>query len=705
VALRAFLALYLFSTHGRAFWRRLGYREAPVAEILTNRDIHLRCRRSGYTTRAEWLIGKGVVIEPREETQRNGEAPAAPAATPADSPQPVTNNGSGLRTRGGPSLLALSAYLAMTYLLFRGAWVAPRTTWIGWCCDPEQGMWFLRWVPYAASHLLNPFYTYSVNYPVGANLMWNTSIPLPSLLMWPVSVTLGPVLAYNIYITLSVALSGWCAYLALRRFTRGHIGPFVGGALYGFSPYLLSQALQHAHLSLIAVPPLLLIMFDEVVVRQRRPPVRMGILLGLLAVAQVLIAEELLAMAGLAGGIALVLLVVMRPRQVLSRLPYLIKAAIAAGVTFAVLAAGPLAVQFLGAERLVGAIHPPNLYVTDLLNFVVPTSVQAIDPPAAQQIVATFTGFEHEDNAYLGAPLLILLCFIAFRLRRSIPMWIGLIVGLGIAVLSLGPSLHVGGKVTAIMLPWSWLARLPLMENILPSRLTLYMYLCAALLLALFLDAFLEGKHAAWATAAALAAAAVALLPLYPLQPYPSWSRTTVPPIFTNWQQSGIADGSVVLMAPLTRDGGGADIMLWQAETGDAFRMPNGYMLVPDANGTALYDTAADTVMTAMDIVQEKGSSIILDAPTRQAIQGDLRFRHVDAVIVGPMKYYDQMVAFFTDLFGAAPEEVGGVAIWRRLPAVANDAAPDGAAAQDALASQRSVDRSDRVVALSASGS
>ena len=50
------------------------------------------------------------------------------------------------------SLLYLIGALIVTW----DAWAAPTTRWIGGCCDPEQTIWFVRWVPYAIGHGVDP---------------------------------------------------------------------------------------------------------------------------------------------------------------------------------------------------------------------------------------------------------------------------------------------------------------------------------------------------------------------------------------------------------------------------------------------------------------------------------------------------------------------------------------------------------------------
>ncbi len=73
------------------------------------------------------------------------------------------------------------------------------------------------------------------------------------------------------------------------------LGPLVGGAVYAFSPYVVSHAALHLNLATAWVPPLFLLVIDELVVTRRRPPWQSGLALGVLGVAQLLISEELLA--------------------------------------------------------------------------------------------------------------------------------------------------------------------------------------------------------------------------------------------------------------------------------------------------------------------------------------------------------------------------------------------------------------------------
>jgi len=147
-------------------------------------------------------------------------------------------------------------------------------------------MWFLRWIPTSIGQGANPFVTYQMNAPSGVNLMWNSLMAPIGLVLAPLTVAAGPVLAYNVAVVGAITLSALACSVALRRYADGRAGPLIGGAVYGFSPYVASHAGLHLNLVAAWSPPLVLIVIDELLVRRRRSPVMLGAALGVLAVHQ-----------------------------------------------------------------------------------------------------------------------------------------------------------------------------------------------------------------------------------------------------------------------------------------------------------------------------------------------------------------------------------------------------------------------------------
>jgi len=190
--------------------------------------------------------------------------------------------------------VALLGYTALALIVCAAAWRSPTTVAIGNPLDLPQFLWFLRWYPFAIAHGQSLFLSDYIGYPGGVNLMWNTSIPLLAVLLSPVTVLASPVIALNLLATLGPALSAWTAFLALRRYVRHWGAAVVGGAVFGFSPYVTSQSLGHPQLAFAPLVPLIFMTLDEILIRQRRRAIVVGVALGALGAAQLLVGEELL---------------------------------------------------------------------------------------------------------------------------------------------------------------------------------------------------------------------------------------------------------------------------------------------------------------------------------------------------------------------------------------------------------------------------
>jgi hypothetical protein len=65
-----------------------------------------------------------------------------------------------------------------------------------------------------------------------------------------------------------------------------------------------------------------------------------------------------------------------------------------------------------------------------------------------------------------------------------------------------------------------------------------------------------------------------------------------------------------------------------------------------------------------MDDIQNGHPPLPISDASRRAFRDQMRADDVKTVIVGPMAERDNMVKFFTELLGRAPEYVGGVQAW-----------------------------------------
>ena len=608
--------------------------------------------------------------------------------------------------------LPLSAllYLGLAALLFSSVWPSPTTLQAGAGGDPQLVLWLLRWFPFALQHGQMPLLTTHLDYPAGVNLMWNTAfLPLAALVA-PLTLGPGAVLASNVLLVLSLGLSAWCAFLAIRRYTNSWLAAFLGGLLYGFSPFMVAQALGHPQMTAAFTPPLMLIALDELIVRQRHRAVWLGLALGAMGAIQLMIAEEVLATEALIAALGVALLVGMYPGQLRIRAPFILRGLGAAAVTIIVITGYPLAVQFFGPQRVHGSIWGQRLFVSDLLGFIVPSPMQGVRPPFADAITQRFSTGIYEWDAYLGLPLIAVLVVVARRARDNRLIQFATLMLIGVAALSMGPVIHVAGLITpvpvalfALVLPfvagariarrwliypfiaaWAGLTLLPVLNQALPDRLMLYAFLFAALLFALFIDALparifppLAGEGqgggfslprvrglnfslgegrvgvlASWATVA------LVIVSLMPRLPYPV-APVTVPAFFASAAAERIPEGSVALVAPYSRQWR-AEAMVWQAASGMRFRMPEGDAIVP---GPSL--SPPSSALGSLLARLEDGAAVGRPSETmRPTLMADLRHWDVRTVIVGPMDGRDAVAAMFTWLLGRPAETVGGVDVW-----------------------------------------
>ena len=114
--------------------------------------------------------------------------------------------------------------------------------------------------------------------------------------------------------TITPALTAFTAFVVIRRWAPWTPAAFVGGLLYGFSPFVLSS-LEFAHLMTAALMllPLILAVLDEILIRQRHGALGAGLLLGLLVFAQFFLSSEMLAIVAVVVVICLVALVLAGP--------------------------------------------------------------------------------------------------------------------------------------------------------------------------------------------------------------------------------------------------------------------------------------------------------------------------------------------------------------------------------------------------------
>lgn len=528
--------------------------------------------------------------------------------------------------------------------------------------DPDEYTWFLGWYRYAVAAHVNPLLSDHLNHPAGINLMWNTSNPLVAILAAPLTAAIGPIAAYNLLVPVAMALSGWCAYLAARHFGAGVAASTLAGLLYEFSPYMLAQSRAHLSTVVVCFAPLLAILLDEALARQRFPAWRVGAAGGALLALQLLVLEEYAATAVLLALVVLVVAAVVVRRWERARVLYAARALGASLVAFLMVAGAPLYIQFLGPHRprTGTTFHEPNRFVTDLLNVFLPTTAQAFVPPGATAALGQLSGTFYENGAYLGLPLLIACAAVAVLGWHDLRVRVIALSTAVMLLISLGGRLHVHGVDTGIRLPGALWNRVPLLAAGLPARLSLYVALGAVLLAAIFLERWVvRGSGRTRAAAAGLAALLV--LTWLPAPP-PSFPQP-VPHFFAAGARA-IPAGDVVLLTPWPREGVEQG-MVWQSVSGMRFRLVGGYFLFADARGREYVGSPPTPLQDAVVGIENGLRSGDVAAAEKAPLLAELHADGVRHVLVTDGTWHgDEMVRFFSSLLDERPLRQDGVNLW-----------------------------------------
>ncbi len=469
--------------------------------------------------------------------------------------------------RASLAVLALYAAIAFAYFgvpLLLGS----GREYVGLPDDPQIPIWGFAWWLHAIEHFQNPFIERVLWAPSGVNIAWVNSLPALAVVFAPVTALIGPVATYNLVAILLPAVSAWSAFLLCRHVTRKLWPSVVGGYLFGFSSYVVGHMLGQPQLTAVFVIPLVAL----VVLRRLEGELdARGVVLRVapLVAIEIYSSTELALTLTLVLAASLVLGFVLAPamrRPIRSSLAPLAYAYAVAGLLGA-----PLLYYSLRYPRLAG-FQPPARYTADLLNFVLPTSLEASGAGWAGRIAAHYPGNLSEQGAFVGLPLLLIVVLYARRGWRTSGGRFLLVALVLAAYLSLGPELIAYGHRVfplptplgheRLTVPGAGSHLIPLVDNILPVRFALYASLAGAVLVALWMTATTH-RVLRW-----LLPGLTVLLLVPSIGSSQFRTGFSVPELFTSSAyRRCLRPNEIVLPQPI---GEGGHATLWQAM--DAFR-------------------------------------------------------------------------------------------------------------------------------------
>jgi len=155
------------------------------------------------------------------------------------------------------------------------------------------------------------------------------------------------------------------------------------------------------------------------------------------------------------------------------------------------------------------SVNKPALYPADLTSFFIPTGLTALSNAWTRHNGYLMLGNASETGAYLGLPLITIVAWFAWSHRASPKARVlAALIALGV-VCDLGTALYVRGS-HVVVAPWRVVSGLPLFNNVLPVRFSLYVALASAVVAASWGASKTPSK---WVRAGALALAIGVIAP------------------------------------------------------------------------------------------------------------------------------------------------------------------------------------------------
>jgi hypothetical protein len=514
---------------------------------------------------------------------------------------------------------------------------------------PTAFMWALVWWPRAILHLQDPLLSHVIWTPDGLDLARATSVPLAALIATPVTFLSGPLVSYNLLSIGAPVLGAFAAYRLCLYLTRAQPASVLGGYLYGFSSYELAHLLGLLHMVFIFVPPavtLLTMKRLDGAVSTRRYVVQVSLLL----IAQMLLSTEMFATLTCMAAVALFAGWLFCPPDARTRIAALLLP-LAAAYAVTLIVCSPYLYYAFGKGS---PYAQGGNYDTDLLSFVVPSPITWLGGHELSSISTKFPINFAEDGAYLGLPLIAIFVLFAVQRWRTVSARVLLSVAGVATVWSLGRRLSIAGP-TGVKLPAAVFDHIPVLEQVLPVRIAMYLALTASAAAAMWLSG--PGGHTAYRWGLATLAV-LFLIPdagaVYPGTTVPMLhSRVVQPSLFTtDLYRRYLRRGEIVLPLPFASAG---PSMLWQAQTHMYFRMASGHFGAPPGDysrqpivGQLLANApgAMGRVELRSFIVAHHVSAIVADGPSARPWLTVLAGLGLEPVHAGGLLVYDVPAAW-----------------------------------------------------------
>lgn len=531
---------------------------------------------------------------------------------------------------------------------------------------PNDNTWF-EWLlshgAYTVRHLENPLFSVRQNYPVGVNMMANTSVLGVTLPLAPVTMLFGARVAYVVWMVLGLAGTAFSTYWVLQRWVvRSRTAAFLAGAFAGFAPGVVHHANGQPNFVSNFVLPFIVVLVMRLGVTGRW--LRDGVILGLLVTYQVFVNEENLVVTAITCVLAVLAYAALRPRAAWARAKHFVLATAVTAAVAVPLCAYPLWFQFYGPQHFT-SLPTYQSWGEDLVTYVTFSRDTIVGDP----IVEKTMGYP-EQNSWFGWPLttVVVLAILAL-VWRSVTVRVAALAAIVLAVFSMGPKIRWAGTYTETPGIWHYIPDdLPVIGLLVPSRLTFGVVGVFALMIALAFDALapVRGKSMP-RRVASMTGMLVIIAALVPLIPKPLPARADErPPVFITsgaWK-AYVPEGRSLIPLPPPNKFAGRDALSWSAWAQHEFPVPEGYFLGPDARGIGRAGVEYSTLTKLVNQTVKERKIPPLTPEVRAAVQGDIQ-RYRGSVLVLRAQPRNEKVRQMVDQLVGPGEQHADAWVWR----------------------------------------
>ena len=352
------------------------------------------------------------------------------------------------------------------------------------CNDSCQFIWQMVYVKKMIfSHF---FYSNYQLFPKGIDMAYTTLVIPISVVTIPLTYFFNVIAVFNFSMIISLVLSAFAGFLLFKYLTKNTFGSFMGGTLYGFSPYLMNQ-FAVGHLNLIAgyfIPIYILCLYYILKNSCRVNFVWYGLAFGLLFFLNLITSIEY--------GISLLLFSVIFMilyALFIDDVHKIIKHkyslySLVVGVSITTILYLPW-IYYLKFSKL-------SLSNIDLRDLSRSSGINQFNRLLSFLNIPNLSYVHMSSFMGWGAFIIILIVWKNRRHNKNIKLW--LTIGIIFYILSLGSVLVVSGSLLTaykgITMPFYLIDQIPYINAILPYRLTIYFMLSVGVLIAFFFDYF-----------------------------------------------------------------------------------------------------------------------------------------------------------------------------------------------------------------------